>query len=138
MSVSGCQSKAHLHYCCSSCTFNDRVELERSRKAPDKTRQEAARQVHPSEATGPVLEPNVLCVLCCQQEFLLSMEAMVVCRKPVDCPLRVGVELLPPSEGSCSSILGAISVRHGEEGAEPEGKALDLEVHPYSNPHLRS
>ncbi|KAI3368534.1 hypothetical protein L3Q82_025543 [Scortum barcoo] len=89
-------------------------------------------------------------------------KAMVLSRKRVDCPLRVGGGVLCPKwrslsiSGSCSGVREKWSerddrsdalqhlqccrragpFRSGEEGAEPEGKALL--VHLCSNPHLWS
>jgi len=78
------------------------------------------------------------------------------------CSLRDGRELLPPakelkylrvllmSEGKMEREMdrrigaasgknaGAVQIRCGEEGAEPEGEALDLPVHLRSNPDLWS
>ncbi|KAI3358226.1 hypothetical protein L3Q82_003223 [Scortum barcoo] len=90
-------------------------------------------------------------------------EAMVLDRKRVACPLRVGGEVLPQveefkylgvlftSEGkmereidrrigaaSCSYAVG-VPDRRGEEGAESKGEALDLPVNLRSHlPHLWS
>ena len=88
---------------------------------------------------------------------------MVLCRKTVDCTLQVGSESLPQarefkylevlfkSEGkmewemdrrfsAASAVMRALPVpdRCGDEGAESEGKDLDLPVHLHSNPHLWS
>ncbi|KAI3365879.1 hypothetical protein L3Q82_000865 [Scortum barcoo] len=89
-------------------------------------------------------------------------EAMVLDRKRVACPLRVGGEVLPQveefkylgvlftSEGkmereidrrigaaSCSYAVG-VPDRRGEEGAESKGEALDLPVNLCSHSHLWS
>ena len=85
-------------------------------------------------------------------------EAMVLCWKTVECSLQGGSDLLPQvkefkylgvlftSEGkmeremdrrigvASASNAGAVSVRWGEEGAEPEGEVLDLPVHLCSKP----
>ncbi|KAI3363638.1 hypothetical protein L3Q82_001271 [Scortum barcoo] len=83
-------------------------------------------------------------------------EAMVLDRKRVACPLRVGGEVLPQveefkylgvlftSEGKMEREIdrriGAAVYRtgRGEEGAESKGKALDLPVNLRSHPHLWS
>ena len=87
---------------------------------------------------------------------------MVLNQKRVECTLRVGDEILPQVEefkylrvlftsegrmereidradrcGVCSNVDSA-RIRHGEEGAEPKGKALDLPVDLRSCPHLWS
>ncbi|KAI3366424.1 hypothetical protein L3Q82_000466 [Scortum barcoo] len=88
---------------------------------------------------------------------------MVLDRKRVACPLRVGGEVLPQveefkylgvlftSEGKmereidrldwcsvqCSYVVG-VPDRRGEEGAESKGEALDLPVNLRSHPHLWS
>jgi len=89
-------------------------------------------------------------------------EAVVLCRKKVDCPLQVGKELLPRARedkylevlvmsegrkgawdgsavwyGICSDVDAVLGCC-GEEGAEPEGKAFNLLVHLRPNPHLWS
>jgi len=88
----------------------------------------------------------------------VKSEAMVLCRKPVDCSLQVGTEcllqakefkyigVLFTSEGKmvdrcgCSSKTGAAPDRLGGagEGAEPKGKALNLLVGLRYNPHICS
>jgi len=80
-------------------------------------------------------------------------EALVLCRKPVDCSLQVGTECLHQakefkylgvlftSEGKMEReihrwIVAAAAVKFhlGEEGIEPEGKALNLLVGVRSKP----
>ena len=87
-------------------------------------------------------------------------EAMVLNWKKVECLLRVGEEILPQvdefkylgelfiSEGKmereidwrCSNLsyAGYAPVHRGEEGADPKGEALDLQVNLRSHPHLWS
>ena len=80
---------------------------------------------------------------------------MVPCWKIVDCPLRMGGELLLQanlfkyiwvlftSDGKVKQEMDrrfgpadAALDRHIEEEAEPKGEALDLPVHLHSDPHL--
>ncbi|KAL3041038.1 hypothetical protein OYC64_011923 [Pagothenia borchgrevinki] len=88
-------------------------------------------------------------------------EAMVLSRKPMDCPLQVGTESLPQvkefkylgvlfsSEGTMECEMGrrigagsgtAVALPHrcDEKRAEPEGKALCLPGHFRPYPHLWS
>ncbi|KAI3351334.1 hypothetical protein L3Q82_005878 [Scortum barcoo] len=90
-------------------------------------------------------------------------EAMVLDRKRVACPLRVGGEVLPQVEefkylgvlftsegkmeheidrriGAVSAVMqvGVPDRDRGEEGAESKGEALDLPVNLRSHPHLWS